>query len=230
MPNRTKVSVEKKIEIVNRYERGELSLTEAARMCNVDQGSVYSWTVRYRSEGSVGFEPRTQNRVYAPALKLQAVETYLEGKGSLQAICERFCISNTRVLRDWIKVYNSGRDFTHKMSGGSRMKATRETTQEERVQIAKECIETDNNYGLIAKEHGVSYQQARTWTLKYKELGDAGLEDRRGQAKRDQQPRTELEQAQIEIEKLKRQLYLSEMENNVLKKLQEIERSDAWDK
>lgn len=110
------------------------------------------------------------------------------------------------------------------------MKGTRKTTQQERIQIAKECIELENNYGLIAQKHGVSYQQARTWTLKYKELGDAGLEDRRGQSKRDQEPRTELEKAQIEIEKLKRQLYFAEMENNVLKKLQEIERRDALDK
>lgn len=227
MPHRIKVPAEEKIEIVKRHERGELSLTEAARICRVDKESVHSWIVKYRSEGAFGFEQRTQNRIYSPALKLQAVEAYLAGKGSIQTICELFQISSTTVLRSWIKVYNSGSVFTHKMSGGSRMKATRETTQEERIQIAKECIESDNNYGLIAKRHAVSYQQARTWTLKYKELGDAGLEDRRGQAKRDQQPRTELEQAQIEIEKLKHQLYFSEMENNVLKKLQEIERSDA---
>ena len=110
------------------------------------------------------------------------------------------------------------------------MKSTRKTTQEERIQIAKECIESDNNYGLVAQKHSVSYQQARTWTLKYKELGETGLEDRRGQNKRDQAPRTELEQAQIEIEKLKRQLYFSEMENNVLKKWQEVERRDVLDK
>lgn len=110
------------------------------------------------------------------------------------------------------------------------MKGTRKTTQEERIQIAKECIESGNNYGLIATKHGVSYQQVRTWVLKYKELGEAGLEDRRGQLKREQEPRTELEKAQVEIERLKRKLYLVEVENHVLKKLQEIERSDALDK
>ena len=48
----------------------------------------------------------------------------------------------------------------------------------------------------------MSYQQVRTWTLRFEELGEAGLEDRRGQRKKDQTLRTEPEEAQIEIERL----------------------------
>ena len=76
----------------------------------------------------------------------------------------------------------------------------------------------------------LSYRQVRIWTLKYEELGAARLEDRRGKRKRDQRPRTELEAAQIEIERLKHQLYLAEMERDLLKKLDEIERRDAFRK
>lgn len=103
----------------------------------------------------------------------------------------------------------------------------RETTQEERIQIAKDCIASGKNYGEAAIKYKVSYQQARTWTLRFEKLGEAGLEDRRGRRKKDQTPRTELEQAQIEIEQLKHKLYLSEMENTLLKKLDEVERRDA---
>ena len=49
------------------------------------------------------------------------------------------------------------------------------------------------------------------------ELGKSGLEDRRGKRKKDQTPRTDLEKAQIEIEKLKHQLYMAEMERDLLK-------------
>ena len=59
---------------------------------------------------------------------------------------------------------------------------------------------------------------------------EAGLEDRRGKRKKDQVPRTELEKAQIEIEQLKYKLYLAEMERDLLKKLDEIERRDAFRK
>jgi len=100
----------------------------------------------------------------------------------------------------------------------------RETTQAERIAIAKACIANSKNYGEVAIAYNVSYQQARSWTLKYIEGGEAALEDRRGQRKKDQQPRTELEQAQIEIEQLKHKLKMLEIENHLLKKLEEIER------
>lgn len=86
------------------------------------------------------------------------------------------------------------------------------------------------NYGEMALKYKVSYQQVRTWTLRFEEMGEAGLEDRRGKRKKDQVPRTELEKAQIEIEQLKHKLYLAEMERDLLKKLDEIERRDAFRK
>ena len=61
-------------------------------------------------------------------------------------------------------------------------------------------------------------------------MGGAGPEDRRGKRKKDQVPRTEPEKAQIEIEQLKHKLYLAEMERDLLKKLDEIERRDAFRK
>ena len=55
------------------------------------------------------------------------------------------------------------------------------------------------------------------WPLRFEQMGEAGLKDRRGHRKKDQPPRTELEKAQIEIEQLKHKLYLAEMENALLK-------------
>lgn len=110
------------------------------------------------------------------------------------------------------------------------MKQGRETTLEERIQIVKDCIASGKNYGEMALKYQVSYQRIRSWTLRFEQMGESGLEDRRGRRKKDQVPRTELEKAQIEIEKLKHQLYLAEMENGLLKKLDEIERREAWKK
>ena len=70
----------------------------------------------------------------------------------------------------------------------------------------------------------------RKWTLRFEEMGEAGLEDRRGKRKKDQVPRTELEKAQIEIEQLRHKLYLAEMERDLLKKMDEIGRRDAYRK
>lgn len=97
------------------------------------------------------------------------------------------------------------------------MRQGRGTTQEERLEIVKACIASGKNYGEMALKYKVSYQQVRSWTLRYLEMGEAGLEDRRGKRKRVQEPRTELEKAQIEIEQLKRKLYLAEAERDLLK-------------
>ena len=110
------------------------------------------------------------------------------------------------------------------------MKNTRKTTQEERVRIAKECIENGNNYGEIAVKYRVSYQNVYSWAKKYQELGEAGLEDRRGQRTAQQEPRTEEERLRIENAQLKHELYLARMERDLLKKLEEIERREAYRK
>ena len=110
------------------------------------------------------------------------------------------------------------------------MKDSRPTTLEERIQIAEDCIANGYNYGKTALKYNVSYQQVYQWAKKFKEMGASGLEDRRGQRKKDQTPRTELEKAQIEIERLKHELYMTRMERDVLKKLDEIERREAYRK
>ena len=110
------------------------------------------------------------------------------------------------------------------------MKNTRKTTQEERIQIAKECIENGNNYGEIAIKYQVSYQNVYAWVKKYRELGEAGLEDRRGQRTVQQEPRTKEERLRIENAQLKHELYLARMERDLLKKLEEIERREAYRK
>lgn len=229
MPHKEKLKVQEKIDLIRRCQTGEMGKTEASRIAGVDLKTIYHWLARYEAEGESGFMAYSRNRVYTPEAKLNAVRDYLSGKGSQLEVCKKYKIRNTHCLRGWIKVYNAHGDFSSRKysGGGSYMKQGRTTTQEERVQIAKECIASGKNYGEIAQKYQVSYQQVRTWTLRFEELGEAGLEDRRGRRKKDQTPRTELEEAQIEIEQLKHKLYLAEMENTLLKKLNEIEGGSA---
>ena len=110
------------------------------------------------------------------------------------------------------------------------MKSTRKTTQEERIRIAKECIENGGNYGEIAIKYQVSYQNVYSWVKKYRELGEAGLEDRRGQRTAQQEPRTEAEELRVRIAQLEHELYITQVERDLLKKLEEIERREAYRK
>ena len=226
--SRGKVTVEERIEAAKACAEGRMSQREAAEQLGVGKTRIREWAARYKAGGVTAFKEEEHNAVYTEELKRIAVREYLDGEGSQTEISAKYGLRSTRQLYNWIKAYNSGKDFGRKMSGGSRMKQGRETTQEERIEIAKDCLENGSNYGETAIKYNVSYQQVYTWVKKFRELGEAGLEDRRGQRASAQEPRTELEQAKIEIAELKHKLYMAEMERDLLKKLDELERRDAF--
>ena len=226
------IGIEEKVKVVREYLAGKVGYTDSVKRGQCSEKTFRQWVMRYRAEGVEAFLPHERNRYYPPEVKRQAVRDYLGGGGSQEEIAQKYRLRSRTELQDWIKVYNAHGDFNSvKFSGGgSYMKQGRETTQEERLEIVKECLASGKNYGAMALKYKVSYQQVRSWTLRFKEMGEAGLEDRRGKRKRSQEPRTELEKAQIEIEQLKHKLYLAEMENGLLKKLEEIVRGDALGK
>ena len=232
MPHKQKATMEEKVQLARACSEGTMSQSEASQKAGVHWSTISKWVSQYEAEGAAAFLPHERNRAYPPEMKQKAVQDYLKGNCNLLDICRKYKIHSDRQLRAWIKVYNAHGDLdsVKESGGGSYMRKTRSTTQEERVRIARECLEAGKNYGAIALKYNVSYQQVRTWTLRFEEIGEAGLEDRRGKRKRNQVPRTELEAAQIEIEQLKHKLYLAEMERDLLKKLEEIERRDAYRK
>ena len=222
-----KYKPERIISIVKEYLEKETTIRQLSEQYGIHHGRIQEWIEQYERNGASAFLYEEHNRVYSEETKRQAVEEYLAGEDSQRVIAAKYGLRDRYQLRQWIKVYNSGRGVQRKMTGGSRMKEARPTTVEERVRIAKDCIDNGCNYGETALKYKVSYQQVYQWTKKYKEMGAPGLEDRRGKRKKDQTPRTELEKAQIEIERLKHELYMTKMERDVLKKLDEIVRRDA---
>lgn len=228
--SREKVKPEEKIRAAKECIAGHLSQAEAARRWGVDRASVREWVERYKANGALAFRVQEQNSVYSEELKRKAVEEYLSGKGTIEKISAKYGLRSNRQLRAWIKWYNSGRDFGRKMSGGSHMKQGRETTQEERLAIAKDCLEHGCNYGEMAIKHHVSYQQVYTWVKKFKEQGEAGLEDRRGKRVPTQTARTPEEEMRIRIARLEHENYMLRMERDLIKKLDELERKDAYRK
>ena len=100
---------------------------------------------------------------------------------------------------------------------------SRKTVQEERIEIVNYCLEHDKNYKETAKLFDVSYTQVYQWVKKYQGSGEEGLVDRRGQHKREEQL-SETEVLRRKVKLLERQLREKEMENELLKKVQEIER------
>ena len=230
MSKRNKVTVDDRIAAAKACIEGKMSHSEAARQLGVDESNVRDWVARYKAGGPLALKALESNQVYNSVLKNKAVQEYLDGKGSLKDTAAKYGLRSKTQLRNWVKVYNSGKDFGHKMSGGSRMTTPRKTTQEERIQIVKDCLENGCNYGETAIKYNVSYQQVYTWVKRFEELGEAGLEDRRGKRMVEQEPRNEVEDLKVKLAKLEHELYMTKMERDLLKKVDDLERGDAFRK
>ncbi len=159
MPRKQKIAAEEKVKIVREYLEQKVSISEAARAAGADHQTIRSWIGIYENHGIAGFTQK-RNRHYTVETKMAAVIEYLDGGSSLQTICKKYLIQNTRQLRDWIKVYNAHGDFNSvkQSGGGSYMKQGRATTKEERVEIARDCLASGKNYGEMALKYKVSYQ------------------------------------------------------------------------
>lgn len=230
MPLKPKASPEEKVLLLKRYFSGEIGLNQAAGIAGVHKTSFWQWIKKYDAEGSMAFLPVERPRVHTPECRRQAIKEYLSGDSSPLEICKKYKLRSTIQLKKWVREYNSGKDFKPKVSRGNHMKNVRKTTQEERIQIVRECLNTDCNYAQIALKYGVSRHQVYDWVKKFTELGEAGLEDRRGKRTADQEPRTELEELKIQVAQLKRENYRLQMERDLLKKLEELERRDLFRK
>ena len=81
-------------------------------------------------------------------------------------------------------------------------------------------------YEQIARERGFSYRQVYEWVRKYRKLGIAGLEDRRGERKISQTPRSREEELEKRIAELEHENHLLKLECELRKKVEELERGN----
>ena len=100
-------------------------------------------------------------------------------------------------------------------------------TLEDRLQAVKAYLEQGKSIWEIAAEKQVEETTIRTWIKKYEAMGVSGLEDRRGQRTAQQTPRTPEEELRIRNAQLEREIYLLKMENELLKKVKELERGEV---
>ena len=222
MARKGKLPTEEKVRIVESYLSGKVSYTASYETAGIGETTLRRWINRYKVEGASGLLLNNHDKRYSKETKQSAVKNYLEGKGSLQDICNIYGIRHIQVLANWIKVYNSHEEFQI-LTGGSRMTKSRKTTPEERVEITRDCIR-NNNYGEIALKYQVSYSQVYGWVKKYRAMGEAGLEDRRGRRSGTLPSRTPEEELRDRVAQLEREKLDLEMENALLKKVKELER------
>ena len=225
MGRKSNILPEVKMKIIEEYLEGRIGVTKAATKLGVSVSGIKGWIRKYKAFGPEGLITNSKNNYYHPSLKLQAITDYMIGNGSLSDICMQYGIRTVGILHNWIKQYNNSHKVSrsHNRKGDKIMTNGRKTTYEERVEIVSFCIANANDYSLTANKYNVSYQQVYTWVKKYAKEGYDALVDRRGKHKTLEEP-SESDRIAIQLKLLEAENRSLKMENDFLKKLQEIER------
>jgi len=223
MSRKSKFTKEVKIEVVRSYVIGEKSVATLANEMSVNKKTVHIWISKYRMYGDSAFEPRPSNAAYTKEFKEEVVTAYLNGEGSYVELALRYTIPAHSVIIGWVKEYNNPEGLKEYCPQGDvyRMKS-RETTQEEKIEIVNYCLEHDKDYKLTAKVFTVPYANVYSWVQKYIKEGNEGLGERRGQHKTDNEV-DEITLLKRQLERAKRERDIAQMENRLLKKVEEIE-------
>lgn len=224
MGRKAKFSKEVKLKVVKEYLVGNKSSVMLGGELGCTPFTILRWVKAYEQIGEAAFNDKPRNKAYSKEFKLTVINEYLNGEGSLEDLSKKYGIYSLSTLHNWIISYNSHKEIKdYDPKGDIYMTKSRKTTYEERIEIVKYCIENKYSYKLTAAHFNLPYSQVYQWVQKYMEKGEQGLLDGRG--------RTKLESELSETEKLKRdneilqaRIQRLEMENDVLKKLKEIER------
>ena len=219
-----KYSYEEKEKILLEYQTGVHGFRELCRVYGMAQSALKDWIRLYETFGIEGLRTGSSTTHYSKETKEAAVQDYLTHKMPVKEILKKYQIRSTTQLRRWIMVYNGHKELKASGTGGTViMTKGRKTTFDERVGIVQYCIAHDHNYAETAAQFDISYQQARSYTVKYEAGGVNALQDRRGRSKPTEEM-SELERLRAENRILRAEKERAEMEVSFLKKLDEIER------
>lgn len=210
-----------KEKVVKEYLDDNCTIGFLMQKYELKSTTVRDWIYKYKALGITAFV--SNKRVYSPDLKKKAVESYLNGEGSLKEICIKFDISDSRVLRAWIMRYNANMKLNGHYPGGDVSMPGRNVTYEERKRIVEYCLNHEKDYKGTSIAFEVSYYQVYYWVKRYEEDGEKGLSDNRGRHKNEEEL-DEVELLRKENRRLKNQLEESEKLVELLKKVKELER------
>ena len=219
-----KYTYDEKAKILLEYQTGVHGFRELCRIYDIAQQSLKDWIRLYETFGMEGLKTGSSATRYSKEMKQAAVQDYLAHKLPVKEILKKYQIRSDTQLRKWIKKYNGHEELKTSGTGGTViMTKGRKTSFDERVEIVQYCIAHDHNYAETAAKFGVSYQQVRSYTVKYEACGVDALQERRGRSKPIEEM-SELEKLRAENRLLRAEKERAEMEASFLKKLEEIER------
>lgn len=225
--SKKKYSKEFKLKVLKEHKEGA-SFYSLEKKYDIVLGTVKRWYAAFIVHGESALERHNSSLCrYTSDFKQTVVSDYLSGGGSFQSIAVKYGIHAESTVLKWVKQYNSHEELTDSRKVGDYLMTknikSRKTTIEERIKIVEHCIANANDYAASAKEFNCSYGQVYSWVSKYTKNGVDGLKDGRGRNKsRDEL--SEVEKLRAENRLLKAEKKRQQLEIDLLKKLEEIER------
>ncbi len=227
MSKRSKVTFEEKIHAVEDYLAGKRNQKQIAQDLGLGKrgrSTVGLWVRRYREIGPDALQNPLHSKKYTRDFKEQVVREYREGKGSMEELCMRYGIPNHDTVHSWISVYDShGELKATPVASEVYMAKGRKVSKEERLEAIQFCLAHDLDYSLTASRYELAYWQIYSWVKRYQSEGKQGMSDGRDR-KRSKAEIDETEQLKRRIRVLEQELNDERMKNELLKKVQEVER------
>ena len=228
MGRKAKYTIEQKIEACEAYlsgKRGAMELANSLNMGKCGNNRIREWSKMYQEYGCEVFYPKEHNQSYTEEFKNRVAQEYLEGKESFSDLQVKYKIPSIKTIQCWVIKYTKGEEIRDYLPRPEvyKMKARRDTTLEERIEIVTYCLEHNRNYKETASLYNCNYSQVRNWVLKYERDGEDGLKDKRGKRKQYEEL-TDLEKAERRIKQLEREKEELSRRVELLKKAEEFER------
>lgn len=99
---------ELKLQAVQAYRNGEGNLEDIRQKFGIRGICLLrEWLAEFDADGESAFSAGRREQNYSPELKLQAVQSYLDGEGSQLEVCRKFGIRGTAILQQWLTNYEA---------------------------------------------------------------------------------------------------------------------------
>ena len=166
MSRKSKFSYEDKLKICKQHIDNHISEATLSRKYNINRSTLQKWINLYKTHGKNIFEERNRNRAYSLEFKMKIIEEIIQGK-PINYISLKYNISNS-VVSNWYIQYNKGKLKEYLPAGEIyNMADNKKYTKEEKLAIAKECIELGKDYKTICSKYKIKYSRLYNWVKNY---------------------------------------------------------------
>lgn len=219
--------LETKIKACKDYEKGRESYDSLARKLSAAKSTIRRWCFRYREHGEEAFKKPDHKQVYTKEFKHKVVEEYVSGESSYADLSAKYNLNHSTIVR-WVNKWYNGIELKDYTKGATITMKTRKTTYEERIEIVEWTIKNNMNYKKASEKYEIPYANIYKWTKNYLENGKEALKykkrGRKTKTKIKKQNLTETERLKLELDEERALRKRRELEIEILKKKEELEK------